>query len=264
MDDDAQIYIRNGIFETLFSFCVSPISDHESKELIGQVKMSHVFLWFLMSFVLPLFCLLITLLSFLVVFYFYASRMAAYEVILHEEIVKKSVRIPKMARFLVEQCGLISWSSSGVSSLSWSQCRRNSFVELTVILEALNEVVLSRHVVEWMQQYALELLLELSCNIYKILIEGVEMFKVNTQLVKLILQILRSASRISQKRKVYQPHSTLSVESLLHLCEVVDESCDERQSLVAQIGLEAVLMSTPPVNILRMVFPLHSYKLCIC
>ncbi|KAK4347839.1 hypothetical protein RND71_034178 [Anisodus tanguticus] len=80
----------------------------------------------------------------------------------------------------------------------------------------------------------------------QMLIEGVEMFKVNTQLVKLILQILRSALRISQKRKVYQPHSTLSVESLLHLCEVVDESCDERQSLVAQIGLEAVLMSTPP------------------
>ncbi|KAJ8549981.1 hypothetical protein K7X08_033688 [Anisodus acutangulus] len=203
MDDDAQIYIRNGIFETLFSFYVSPISDHESKELIVQ-------------------------------------------------IVKKSVRIPKMARYLVEQCGLISWSSIVVSSLSWSRCRRNSIVELTVILEALNEVVLSRYAVEWMQKYALEQLLELSCNIYKMLIEGVEMLKVNTKLVKLILQILRSALRISQKRKVYQPHFTLSGESLLQLCEVVDECCDGRQSLVAQIGLEAVLMSTPPVNILRM------------
>ncbi|KAK4360685.1 hypothetical protein RND71_019637 [Anisodus tanguticus] len=203
MDDDAQIYIRNGIFETLFSFYVSPISDHESKELIVQ-------------------------------------------------IVKKSVRIPKMARYLVEQCGLISWSSIVVSSLSWSRCRRNSFAELTVILEALNDVVLSRYAVEWMQKYALEQLLELSCNIYKMLIEGVEMLKVNTKLVKLILQILRSALRISQKRKVYQPHFTLSGESLLQLCEVVDECCDGRQSLVAQIGLEAVLMSTPPVNILRM------------
>lgn len=204
VDDDAQIYIRNGIFETLFSFYVSPISDHESKELIIQ-------------------------------------------------IVKKSVRVPKMARYLVEQCGLISWSSCLVSSFSWSQCRRKSFVELIVILEVLNEVILSRHAVEWMQKYALEQLVELSCNLYKMLIEGgVEMLKVNIQLVKLILQILRSALRISQKRKVYQPHFTFSIESLLQLCEVVDKCYDGRDSLVAQVGLEAVLMSTPPVTILQM------------
>ncbi|XP_059294589.1 uncharacterized protein LOC132047580 [Lycium ferocissimum] len=161
MDDDAQIYIRNAIFETLFSFYVSPISDNESKELIVQVTEVLCFM-------------------------------------------------------------------------------------------ALNEVVLSRHTVEWMQKYALEQLVEISCNLYEMLIEGVKMLKVNTRLVKLILQILRSALRISQKRKVYQPHFTLSVESLLQLCEVVDECCDGRQNLVAQIGLEAVLMSTPPVNILRM------------
>ncbi|KAG5621472.1 hypothetical protein H5410_006690 [Solanum commersonii] len=95
VDDDAQIYIRNAIFETLFSFYVSPISDHESKELIVQKLII--------------------------------------------QIVRKSVRIPKMARYLVEQCGLISWSSCAVSSLSWSQCRRNSLVELTVILEGLFE-----------------------------------------------------------------------------------------------------------------------------
>lgn len=57
------------------------------------------------------------------------------------QIVRKSVRIPKMARYLVEQCGLISWSSCAVSSLSWSQCRRNSFVELTVILEVFAPII---------------------------------------------------------------------------------------------------------------------------
>nr|XP_016468824.1 PREDICTED: uncharacterized protein LOC107791300 [Nicotiana tabacum] len=202
-NDDTQIYIRNAIFETLLSFYVSPISSHESKELIVQ-------------------------------------------------IVKKSVGIPKMARYLVEQCGLISWSSCVVSSLSWSPCRSDSFVELTVILEALNEVILSRHTIEWMQKYALEQLVELSCNLYKMLVERVEIFKGKTQLVKLILQIVTSAFKISQKRKVYQPHFTISIESLLQLCEVVDECCDGRQSPVAQIGLEAVLMSTPPVNILQM------------
>lgn len=114
--------------------------------------------------------------------------------------------------------------------------------------------------------------MELSCNLYKMLVERVETFKGKTQLVKLILQIVTSALKISQKRKVYQPHFNISIESLLQLCEVVDECCDGRQSPVAQIGLEAVLMSTPPVNILQMVNPLFtpsiSYvfvdiKLCI-
>lgn len=48
MDDDAQIYIRNSIIETLFSFYVCPLSDNNSKALILQVvnmpiKMSYVF-----------------------------------------------------------------------------------------------------------------------------------------------------------------------------------------------------------------------------
>lgn len=50
VDDDAQIYIRNGIFETLFSFYVSPISDHESKELIIQVIEVLYFVVFFSSF----------------------------------------------------------------------------------------------------------------------------------------------------------------------------------------------------------------------
>ncbi|PON51517.1 Nucleolar pre-ribosomal-associated protein [Parasponia andersonii] len=37
LDDDAQIYIRNSILETLMSFHFSPLSDHESKDLILQV-----------------------------------------------------------------------------------------------------------------------------------------------------------------------------------------------------------------------------------
>lgn len=38
MDDDAQIYIRNLIIETLCSFYVSPLSDNDSKELILRVS----------------------------------------------------------------------------------------------------------------------------------------------------------------------------------------------------------------------------------
>lgn len=36
-DDDAAIYIRNSILESLMSFYVSPLSDVESKDLIIEV-----------------------------------------------------------------------------------------------------------------------------------------------------------------------------------------------------------------------------------
>lgn len=37
LEDDAQIYIRNSIIETLLSVYVSPLTDNDSKELILQV-----------------------------------------------------------------------------------------------------------------------------------------------------------------------------------------------------------------------------------
>lgn len=41
LDDDAPMFIRNPIFETLLSFYSSPLSDNESKEIILQVKFMH-------------------------------------------------------------------------------------------------------------------------------------------------------------------------------------------------------------------------------
>lgn len=38
-EDDAQIYIKNSIFETLMGFYSSPLSDDDSKELIIQVRL---------------------------------------------------------------------------------------------------------------------------------------------------------------------------------------------------------------------------------
>ncbi|VFQ63466.1 unnamed protein product [Cuscuta campestris] len=67
----------------------------------------------------------------------------------------------------------------------------------------------------------------------------------------LILQILTLTWKISQKRKVFQPHFTLSVESLFHFCEAIDVCCNRCYSPIAKIGLEAVLMSTPPVGIIH-------------
>jgi len=46
-DDDAMIYIRNSILETLMTFYVSPLSDFESKNLIIEVS---TFLKFVLFF----------------------------------------------------------------------------------------------------------------------------------------------------------------------------------------------------------------------
>lgn len=37
MDDDAQVFVRNSIFELLLNFYASPLSDDQSKELIIEV-----------------------------------------------------------------------------------------------------------------------------------------------------------------------------------------------------------------------------------
>eukprot|EP00261_Vitis_vinifera_P031648 XP_019072891.1 PREDICTED: uncharacterized protein LOC100264016 isoform X4 [Vitis vinifera] len=94
LEDDAQIYIRNSILETILSFYASPFSDNESKELILQ-------------------------------------------------IVKKSVKLHKMARYLVEHCGLISWLSSALSFFSerLSGDQRSFWLkQLTIVTEKQEEL----------------------------------------------------------------------------------------------------------------------------
>ena len=40
IEDDAQLYIRNSIPDTLLSFYSSPLSDDESRELVIEVKLT--------------------------------------------------------------------------------------------------------------------------------------------------------------------------------------------------------------------------------
>ncbi|KZV39981.1 hypothetical protein F511_15643 [Dorcoceras hygrometricum] len=80
VEDDAQMYIRNSIFEKIFGSYSSPLSDNDSQELIVQ-------------------------------------------------IIKKAVKLHKLAWNLVEQCGIILWLSSIVSSHCWneSEDRKNLY-----------------------------------------------------------------------------------------------------------------------------------------
>uniref|UniRef100_A0A5B6YI04 Nucleolar pre-ribosomal-associated protein 1 N-terminal domain-containing protein n=1 Tax=Davidia involucrata TaxID=16924 RepID=A0A5B6YI04_DAVIN len=212
LEDDAQIYTRNSILETLLSFYASSLSDNASKELILQ-------------------------------------------------IVKKSMKLHKMARYLVEHCGLIPWLSSVVSFFCGKQCqdqRSSSLIQLNAVLQVVSDVISSRNTIEWLQKYALEQLSELSSHLYKLLVGDVKLMKEHGPLASSILQILTSTLKISQKRKIFQPHFTLSFEGLFHIYRAVDVYGNARHSPVAEFGLRTVLMSNPPVAI----FHTDSEKLC--
>lgn len=168
------------------------------------------------------------------------------------QIVRRSVKLHKLARHLVEQCGLISWLSSVVSSFGERLCgdKKCSFLtQLTVVLEVINGVISSRNIVEWLQKYALEQLMELSSHLYKLLVSDMNLIKENVTLVNSVLHILLSTIGISQKRKIYQPHLILSVEGLFQIYEAVNNT---RSSPNTEFGLKTILMGTPPVAIVHM------------
>ncbi|KAK9268493.1 hypothetical protein L1049_000245 [Liquidambar formosana] len=187
---------------------------------------------------------------------FYASPLSdtdSKELIL--QMVKKSVKLHKMARHLVEHCGLISWLSSVVSFFSERLClgKRSSFsTQLIVAIEVVSDVISSRNNIEWLQKYALEQLMELSSHLYKLLGSGIKLIKEDVALVNSILKILVSTLKISQKRKMYQPHFTLSIEGLFQTYQAVNVYSNTRSSPSAGFGLKAILMSTPPADIFDM------------
>ncbi|XP_058204610.1 uncharacterized protein LOC131318694 isoform X1 [Rhododendron vialii] len=185
---------------------------------------------------------------------FYASPFSdieSKELIL--QVVKKSVEVRKLARHLVEHCSIISWLSSIVSVFCGKQYQAQTnlpFALLNRALEVVNDVISTQNVIEWLQQFALEQLSELSTHLYKLLVGGNLIEKVH--LVTSVLEILTLTLKISQERKVYQPHFTLSVEGLYQIYKVVDVCRDGNYSPCAELGLEAILMSTPPGAILCM------------
>ncbi|CAA0841095.1 Unknown protein [Striga hermonthica] len=205
-EDDAHIYIRNSIFETLMSFYSSPLSDNDSRELIIQM-------------------------------------------------VKKAVQLHKTMWFLVQHCGLILWLSSIVTSLCGSECEdqmKFTIRQLPIVLEVVHEITSPRNIVEWLQKHAMEQLSELSSHLYKLLVSGVEQIREQNNLLTLILKTLKLVMKISQKRKIYQPHFTLSEEGLYKLYEAVAVCPTTKRSSSNVLGLKVVLMSAPLVTIFQM------------
>ncbi|XP_024160593.1 uncharacterized protein LOC112167757 isoform X2 [Rosa chinensis] len=201
-DDDAHVYIKNSILETLLSFYVSPLSDKESKELILQV-------------------------------------------------VKKSVKLHKLARHLVEKCGLFPWLSSLLSISCESRLEDETLclLQLSVVSEVVNDVVSSRNITEWLQNIALEQLMEFTSHLYKFLATDVTLITDNVAVVNQILKTIISTFKVSQKRTIYQPHFVVSFDGLYGIYKAVKVYNDARSCATVEFGLKAILMSAPPASI---------------
>ncbi|XP_061372643.1 uncharacterized protein LOC133315092 [Gastrolobium bilobum] len=205
-DDDAMIYIRNSILESLMSFYVCPLSDVESKDLII-------------------------------------------------EVIKKSVKLHKIARHLVKHCSLFSWFSSLVSvtkeRLNGDE-NRFFLKHVLVILKIVNDVISSGSISKWLQNYGLEQLMMLSSNLFNFLLHDVTLANETAGLVNPFLQMIASMLKLSQKRKIYQPHFTLSFEGLYQIYQAGSTCNQATNSITSEFALEAILMNAPPVSIFLM------------
>ncbi|KAH8518377.1 hypothetical protein H0E87_000282 [Populus deltoides] len=153
---------------------------------------------------------------------FYSSPLSdkeSKEIIL--EIVKKAAKLPRMVRYLVEHCGLFPWLSS-VLSVYKGMLHENERIFfsqlLVVVIEVVNDVVSSRNIVEWLQNYALEQLMELATYLYKLLVAGSKLIKENVTLVNSALDVFNTS----------------------------------RPSASSELGLKTILMGFPRVDILHM------------
>lgn len=119
--------------------------------------------------------------------------------------------------------------------------------------QVANDAISSQNITEWLQKDALEQLMELCSHLYQVLIGGLTFKKGNVALVNLFLQIMISTVKISQKREIYQPHFTLSLEGLYQIYQAVSVYNYAGSYPCAEVGLKAILMGTPPVDFFHMV-----------
>ncbi|KAF9589226.1 hypothetical protein IFM89_020664 [Coptis chinensis] len=193
-------------------------------------------------------CLLETLLS------FYASSLSDYQSkLLILQIVRKSSHLPVLVRYLVQECNLISWLSSVLSSCSKKLSNDEKSPVLThiaLLLEVVNDVISMRSIIEWLKVGALEQLSEFSSEALKLFIGGSKLIKQNIVLATSILQILLWTLRISQDRDLDQPHFTISNDGLFQLYKDIDCGFDKtRAATIAELVLRAILMNAPPAVI---------------
>ncbi|KAF1894608.1 hypothetical protein Lal_00031428 [Lupinus albus] len=171
------------------------------------------------------------------------------------EVIKKSVNLHKIARHLVKHCSLFSWFSSLVSI---SKARLNGdenrffLKHVSVVLKVVNDVISSGSLSKWLGNYGLEQLMDLSSNLFSFLLHDIKLLNESVGLVNPFLQMIASMLKLSQKRKIFQPHFTLSIEGIYQIYQA-GSMCDQTmKSINPECALEAILMNSPPVSIFLM------------
>ncbi|KAL2944584.1 Nucleolar pre-ribosomal-associated protein 1 [Bienertia sinuspersici] len=165
-------------------------------------------------------------------------------------VLKKCVTVPKTACYLVENCCLISWISS-VLVLSIHTDDGDIFFskQLQVLLEVVHETVSSSKIMEWLQEHAIEQLSDLLNHLLNLFVRCSKLALETKSLAILILQIIVTALKMSQERKLYQPLLTPSMRSLYQLHQAVDILDSDKPGDCAEYGLKALLMCAPPTSI---------------
>ncbi|KAJ1441363.1 Nucleolar pre-ribosomal-associated protein 1, N-terminal [Sesbania bispinosa] len=171
------------------------------------------------------------------------------------EVIKKSVKLHKIARHLVKHGSLFSWFSSLISVTRERLHRdENRFFlkHVLVVLKVVNDVISFGSISKWLQNYGLEQLMELSSRVFNFLLHDVTLANETVGLVNPFLQLIASVLKLSQKRKIYQPHFTLSIEGLYQIYQVGSLYNQATKSINPEFALEAILMNAPPDTIFLM------------
>jgi nucleolar pre-ribosomal-associated protein 1 len=116
---------------------------------------------------------------------------------------------------------------------------------------------------KWVQNHGLEQLTELSSSLFSFVLHDVTMTDETAGLVNPFLQMIVSVLKFSQKRKISQPHFTLSIEGLYQIYQAGSVCNQATKGINPDFALEAILMSAPPTSLFLMVrtfiYPLHLF-----
>ncbi|OQU82370.1 hypothetical protein SORBI_3006G221600 [Sorghum bicolor] len=164
------------------------------------------------------------------------------------KVLKKCVKLPVLAHHLVKESGILLWLLSVISVRSEgsvgseSSCSR--VTELA--LEVINGLISSRIITDWLQETALEQLSSISSYLSVLLINNAKLLKGNARLLTSVLSVIASTMRLSMKRKIYQPHFTLSLHGVFNLCQAIGGSSRSTEhKLAMELGIDAILMNGP-------------------
>ncbi|KAG5017516.1 hypothetical protein JHK85_023652 [Glycine max] len=187
---------------------------------------------------------------------FYVSPLSDFESKnLIIEVINKSVKLHKITRHLVKHCSLFSWFSSLIS-VARQRLNGNEnklfLKHVLVALKVVNDVISSGGISKWLQNHGLEQLMELSSNLFNFLFQDATLTNETVVLVNPFLRMIASVLKLSQKRKIYQPHFTLSIEGLYQMYQAGSVCNQAIKSIKPELALEAILMNAPPVSIFMM------------